>query len=143
MPTVHVPILVKPIVNTLIEPFLHLSPSAEPHWILDCTLGGGGHVAALLEAFNVKAELKRHKVLAIDQDSEAIQKANIRFEKQIREGQLELIHMSFGEAEMIVKGRPVLGLLADLGLSSDQLASPVRGFSFQTQGELERIRNHS
>ena len=44
MTTIHVPILLDPIVESLVEA---LSRVDAPAWILDCTFGGGGHSAAL------------------------------------------------------------------------------------------------
>ncbi|MGZ3687991.1 MAG: 16S rRNA (cytosine(1402)-N(4))-methyltransferase, partial [Bdellovibrionota bacterium] len=46
----HIPILVQPIVDALTEPFRRLPPEAPPHWLVDCTLGGGGHTQAFLAA---------------------------------------------------------------------------------------------
>lgn len=135
--TVHVPILVAPILEALIEPFRNLPDNAAPHWIVDCTLGGGGHTSSFLEALGSDPKLARHKVLAIDQDQNAIDRAQIRFSKEIGEGRLELAHARFSEAREVLGERPVLGLMADLGFSSDQLEDPSRGLSFQTEGPLD------
>lgn len=137
MTSVHIPILVGPILEALMEPFLNLFSNAEPHWIVDCTLGGGGHCAALLEAFGSRPELRKHKILAIDQDLDAVRRAKSQFQQEITAGRLEVLHRRFGEAEDLLKNRPVLGLLADLGFSSDQIEDPTRGLSFQTKGPLD------
>ncbi len=137
MSTVHVPILVEPILKALLEPFLNLPLNEGPHWIVDCTLGGGGHCSAFLEAFASRPELRRHKVLALDQDESAIQRAQIRFKEEIAKGELVLVHRRFGECADLLRDYPVLGLMADLGFSSDQLDDPSRGLSFQTAGPLD------
>ena len=147
MTTVHVPILVKPIVEALIQPFEGSLAKESSHWIVDCTLGGGGHTAALLEALaNITIqhpEWPQHRILALDKDLHAIEKARVRFQKELAEGRLELLHLSFGEADQVLKDRPVLGLMADLGFSSDQLDNAERGFSFQKGGPLDMRMNPS
>ena len=137
MSTAHVPILVKPSVDGLIEPFRNLSPESEVHWIVDCTLGGGGHTASLLEALARDPQLKRHRVLSLDQDPGAVERGKIRFEREIAEGRLEIAHCKFGNATELLQDRPVLGLMADLGFSSDQLEDSARGLSFQSEGPLD------
>ena len=99
---------------------------------MDCTLGPGGHAAALLAAD------ERVRLVGIDRDPEAIRLAEKRLEP-------------FGERVQIVRGRyeeleegllaagveRVTGILADLGVSSLQLDSPERGFSFRFEGPLD------
>ena len=137
MESSHIAILVEPILTGLIEPFLKLSQDSTPHWIVDCTLGGGGHTAAFLNTLNSDSRLRLHRVLALDQDLKAVERARERFRKEIEEGRLEVIHQRFGEAAEWVGSRPVLGLMADLGFSSDQLGDPTRGLSFQSDGPLD------
>lgn len=143
MNTVHIPILLQPIVDALIEPFFSLPDSAPPHWIMDCTLGGGGHTAAFLAALKADPRLARHRVVSVDQDLGAIERARIRFQKEISDGRLELVHSRFADTEALVQSRPVLGLMADLGFSSDQIEDAGRGMSFQTQGPLDMRLNPS
>ncbi len=135
--TVHIPILVGPIVEALMEPFSRLSPQSEPHWLVDCTLGGGGHCSAFLEAFAKNPRLQHHRVLALDQDENAIHRARKRFQTEISEGRLEICHQTMGSAAELIRSRPVLGLLADLGFSSDQLEDPNRGMSFHSNAPLD------
>ena len=137
MTTVHTPILVRPIVDALIEPFKKIPPSAGRHFLVDCTFGGGGHTAAFLEAFASDSETQHHCVIGVDQDSVAIESGRIRFQKEIAEGRLELYQSRFGDISEILKDRPILGLMADLGFSSDQLGNPERGLSFQSHGPLD------
>ena len=136
MTTVHVPILVEAIANSLLEPFLTRKESQESYCLVDCTFGGGGHTSAFLKKFE-ESNLRHHKVIAVDQDAGAIARGQERFSKEIAEGRLELIHARFSEIEPHLKDRKVLGLMADLGFSSDQLESAERGLSFQSDGPLD------
>lgn len=136
-PTVHVPILVGPIVKGLTEALLKLPPDAPPHWIVDFTLGGGGHTDAFLKALASDPRLVAHKVLAIDQDAGAIERARHRFAAEIEAGRLELQHCRFSESEPFLRDKKVAGILADLGFSSDQLESAERGLSFLSDGPLD------
>ena len=135
--TVHVPILLEPIIETLLKPFWGLSKDAPPHWMVDCTLGGGGHTAGFLREFEKHPELNRHRVLSIDRDLAAIERARKRFDCEIKEGRLVLAHSSFQTLPMVVGQRPVLGVLADIGVSSDQLDEQARGFSFLKDAPLD------
>ena len=135
--TVHIPILVEPIVTALTEPFLNLSPEAEPHYVVDCTLGGGGHTAAFLKSLQTHKVLARHRVLALDQDEGAVERAKITFKNELAQGLLEIAHARFSELPQIIGERPVLGLMADLGFSSDQIEDQSRGLSFMKDGPLD------
>ncbi|MCM2277641.1 MAG: 16S rRNA (cytosine(1402)-N(4))-methyltransferase RsmH [Oligoflexia bacterium] len=135
--TVHVPILVEPIVRALVEPYQLLPEDAPVHWLVDFTLGGGGHTAALLEALASAPRTARHKVLSLDQDPEALERARMRFARELEQGRLEIARRRFSEAEDLLEGRPVLGMMADLGFSSDQMDSAERGLSFQSEGPLD------
>lgn len=136
-PTVHVPILLRPIVDALIEPFRALPAEAPPHWIVDCTLGGGGHTQGFLSALASEPSLARHKILSIDQDASAVERARQRFARELAEGRLELFHGPFSGAAGAIGERPVLGLMADLGFSSDQMDDASRGLSFMAEGPLD------
>jgi 16S rRNA (cytosine1402-N4)-methyltransferase len=137
--TVHVPILLGPIVEALIEPFLTLPESAEPHAVVDCTFGGGGHTGALIEALASNPKTSRHKVISIDQDAEAIARGEERFRAEITRGQLRLVRSRFSQIDRAVEGvgLPVLGIMADLGFSSDQIEDADRGLSFMREGSLD------
>lgn len=135
--TVHVPILAGPITDAILEPFKKLPIDAPLHWIVDCTLGGGGHTGEFLKALAADPQTRRHRVLSVDQDAEAIERARQRFDMEIQEGRLELFHGRFSEVTKALGGKPVLGLLADLGFSSDQMDNPERGLSFRFEGPLD------
>lgn len=135
--TRHIPILVEPILEALLEPFRQWPESSEPAWFVDMTLGGGGHTRQFLDAFSQDPLLKRHRILAVDQDLKAIERGKVRFQKELAEGRIEFLHGRFGDLDEVIRGRPVLGILADLGFSSDQMDDHSRGLSFQSEGALD------
>lgn len=141
MSTVHVPILVDRIVGALVEGLRALPRGASAHYLVDCTLGGGGHTGALLDALAAEPALARHRVLSLDQDLGAVERGRERFAREIESGRLEIARCRFGEAEGVLRGKDVMGLMADLGFSSDQIEDPNRGLSFQADGPLDmRLR---
>lgn len=118
------------------ESLRFLSP--EPGKIyLDCTLGGGGHSLAILEATNGKA-----MVIGLDMDPEAISYAKGRLspfgESVILE---ESNFIRAGEILRKLNIKAVDGLICDLGVSSWQLEKGERGFSFQIEGPLDMRMN--
>jgi 16S rRNA (cytosine1402-N4)-methyltransferase len=102
-------------------------------YYVDATFGRGGHTARLLEAVG-----REGRVLAIDQDPQAIQAGRARFADEVR---LALIHASFADLGSLVPaysdGRACRGVLLDLGVSSPQLDDATRGFSFRADGPLD------
>jgi 16S rRNA (cytosine1402-N4)-methyltransferase len=117
--SVHVPVLVAEVVEAL-QP-------APGRVIVDCTLGGGGHAEALLEAGAA--------VVGIDRDPAALEASRRRL---ARFGErLRLVHGRFADLRRLLDAAGVDradGLVADLGLSSVQLADAARGFSFRAGG---------
>ncbi|TMD15042.1 MAG: 16S rRNA (cytosine(1402)-N(4))-methyltransferase RsmH [Chloroflexi bacterium] len=105
---------------------------------VDATLGGGGYARALLERLRPGGLL-----LALDRDPSAIE----RFERRSvpPDVDLRLEHRNFAELASLVAslGRPVQGIVFDLGLSSLQLDDPERGFSFQRDGPLDMRMDRS
>jgi 16S rRNA (cytosine1402-N4)-methyltransferase len=100
---------------------------------IDCTLGGGGHAAAILEQSSPGGQL-----LGIDADPSALEAARERLQG-FKESAL-LVNDNFVNLKMICfnhKFYPVHGILLDLGLSSLQLNSDGRGFSFQHDAPLD------
>ncbi len=100
--------------------------------ILDCTLGGGGHSKRLLEKF------PDAKLYGIDRDRLALKAAAKRLKTY--EEQTRLSQASFSELPTFFTkhGEPLFDyILADIGLSSEQLVRPERGFSFLQEGPLD------
>ena len=99
---------------------------------IDGTLGGGGHSSAILEA------LPHATMLGIDQDSEALAAAR---EKLAPFGQrASIAYGNFSEMSEIARQQEfdgVDGILLDIGVSSHQIDSPERGFSFRFDGPLD------
>lgn len=126
--------MLEPIAKALLEP---IANATSPGWILDCTFGGGGHTAAFLNLLP-----KQHGVIGIDRDEGALVRGKARLENQFKAGRLKLLHARFGDLDPEtltphLDGKPVLGILADLGFSSDQLEDPERGISFMRDGPLD------
>ena len=99
---------------------------------VDCTVGGGGHTAALLDRTGPDG-----RVLALDADPAAIERARSRL---LAYGdRVVLAQANFAALGEIARSHAfeqVDGVLMDLGLSSDQLASE-RGFGFTSGGALD------
>jgi 16S rRNA (cytosine1402-N4)-methyltransferase len=108
--------------------YLNLPPDGT---FVDCTLGGGGHIAALLR--NDQYPMTNVKIIAFDQDSNAIAAAQ---ETLKAHSGIEYIHDNFANLKQYIK-QPVDGILFDLGVSSHQIDEPGRGFSLQHDGPLD------
>ena len=106
---------------------------------IDCTLGAGGHAAAILDQSSPGGQL-----LGIDADPEALKKASKRLESY--GGSCLLVNNNFVNLQAIcIKYDffPVHGILFDLGLASFHLSNRRRGFSFQYDGPLDMRFNPS
>jgi 16S rRNA (cytosine1402-N4)-methyltransferase len=100
--------------------------------LVDCTLGMGGHAAALLEA-NPQAEL-----IGIDRDRYALEIAGahlVRFGERVRLVQAGFAELNAVLAELRIP--QVAAILADLGLSSLQIDDTARGFAYATTSDLD------
>lgn len=125
MNTGHMPVMLKEVLN-----LLRLEPGMK---VVDATVGCGGHAEAILERIGPEGVL-----VGIEWDIQALQRARKRLKKNGFD--VRLHRRNFAELEDILKeegiGR-VDALLFDLGVSSLQLDSAERGFSFSGPGPLD------
>lgn len=121
----HLPVMAREVVDLF---------SAVPEgMIVDCTVGGGGHSAVLLDA---RPDVR---VLGLDRDTDAVEAARSRL---ARFGdRVKVVHGGFERLGALVgqhgEGEPVMGILMDLGVSSAQLDRPERGFSYRFDAPLD------
>ncbi len=121
----HIPVLLEETIKALA-----VQPGGR---YIDCTLGGGGHAAAILDRSSPGGQL-----LGIDADPTAIKAARSRLKAY--SGSTLLINENFINLQAICYKYdffPVHGILFDLGLSSLQLNGSGRGFSFQHNAPLD------
>jgi 16S rRNA (cytosine1402-N4)-methyltransferase len=113
----------------LVDEVLHLFEGART--VLDCTLGGGGHSAALLAM--------GASVTAIDRDPKAIETAQKRLASYEATGRFRTILGNFREVNTLLTEQTQRfdGILADLGVSSRQFDDESRGFSFREGSFLD------
>lgn len=95
---------------------------------VDCTCGGAGHSRAILE------RIPDGVLVAIDRDPDAIQVIKERIGSM---PQVEIVNDNFNNIKGILNGRQADGILADLGVSSFQLDTAERGFSFHHDAPLD------
>lgn len=128
----HTPVLCHEICDRLIT-----NPSGV---YVDATLGGGGHAEALLDALAPDAF-----VLGIDRDADALATARERLADAVEAGRFRAVRGNFADLGRLLQDEtrngdplaPVDGLLLDLGVSSHQIDTAERGFSFQQDGPLD------
>jgi 16S rRNA (cytosine1402-N4)-methyltransferase len=120
--------------SVLLDEVLEMLLVAPGRTYLDGTLGGGGHSEALLEAGAI--------VVGVDQDEDALVHARKRL---ARFGERFMgVHASFGDVAEVLGAMGIHqldGALLDLGVSSYQIDTPERGFSFQNDGPLDMRMN--
>ncbi len=98
----------------------------------DGTLGGGGHSAKVCEMFG-----KSVRIIAVDRDSQAVQRATDKFENLKCDFSFQTA--SFRDIDKVLGDlniKEVNGIILDLGLSSDQIEESARGFSFKRDEPL-------
>ena len=123
-PTTHLPVMVSEVLMAL--------PRTIGGSFIDCNLGDGGHAEAILRTS------RGARLLGIDLDQEALLRAKQRLEQWSE--QLTIHHGNFADVAEIARRRftqNCTGILFDLGVSSAQLDTPERGFSFRFDSELD------
>jgi 16S rRNA (cytosine1402-N4)-methyltransferase len=121
----HIPVMAREVIE-----LLRLKPGST---MVDGTLGLGGHAAVIVQVIG-----KDGTFVGVDQDAQAIEIARERLKGF--EGKLHLIKSNFSKLEEILAGLNILyadGFLFDLGVSSFQLDTAERGFSFRAAGPLD------
>lgn len=95
--------------------------------LIDCTLGFGGHSLALLEKY------PKLKIIGIDQDNDAIALATKRLENF--KDRFSIKYGKFSETlkTILSQEQNIVGILADIGVSSMQFDNKERGFSFESE----------
>lgn len=125
MPQYHRPVLLDEVIRLL-----------DPHpgdVFVDCTLGGAGHAKAILSRITPGGRL-----VGIDRDQDAIDRASIELEKYSEN--INLVRGDFSDLGRILRELSigsVNGVLFDLGVSSYQLDTAERGFSFLAPAPLD------
>jgi 16S rRNA (cytosine1402-N4)-methyltransferase len=123
MTIAHEPVMVAEVVELL-------APSRGGLFV-DCTVGLGGHAAALLEA-------GASRLIGLDRDEDALRVARMRLEPFA--DRVELVHADYRDLGRVLDLRQapgVDGAIADLGVSSMQLDAEGRGFSFRRDEPLD------
>lgn len=144
--------------SNLVE-YVHDTLHRQPGGVyVDCTLGGGGHTKAILE--------RGGRVIACDQDTDAILYSSKLLTMYLDSKQLEIIQSNFRDIKTVIpnshiwnshissirgsddKGSKIIsigvdGVLMDLGISSHQIDYRARGFSFGQDGPLDMRMDQS
>jgi len=126
----HVPVLLTESIDALVH-------DADGVYV-DCTFGRGGHSAKIIEQLSNKGRL-----MVIDKDPDAIAVAHELYDADAR---VSIAHGGFADIGNLLDANEfnyVDGILLDLGVSSVQLDSPQRGFSFQKDGPLDMRMDNS
>lgn len=118
----HAPALVGPVTELL----------SGARVVLDGTLGGGGHSAALLDA-------GVDRVLGVDRDPDALAAASHRLVEAVGAGRFSAWRGNYAAINAIpaIEGLLFDGILLDLGISSHQINDAARGFSFREGTPLD------
>lgn len=138
--TYHIPVLLNEVISGL---------EIKPNGIyVDLTLGGAGHSSEIAK------KLSNGILIGFDKDVEAISESTKKLSTVIKiskdglpkAGEALLINKDFKLAPEILKSlgiESVDGILIDLGVSSHQIDTPSRGFSFKTPGDLDMRMDQS
>ncbi|MBV8090940.1 MAG: 16S rRNA (cytosine(1402)-N(4))-methyltransferase RsmH [Alphaproteobacteria bacterium] len=118
-------------VPVLLDPVLEILAPRDGAVYVDATFGAGGYAEALLEAADCR-------IFAIDRDPDAVTRGRVLAKRH--GGRLTVIEGLFGQMRRLLAPLapgPIAGIVFDLGVSSVQLDTPERGFSFRFGGPLD------
>ena len=127
-----------PHLPVLLEETIEILGTIDGGVLVDATVGFGGHAEAVLNRF------PGVHVIGLDQDQSAIDLAEARLARF--GGRFDLIHSNFAEIRNVLSSRniqKVEAVIADLGVSSMQLDSETRGFSFRFDAPLDMRMDES
>jgi len=120
----HKPVLLKEVIENL---------NIDPAGIyVDGTIGGGGH------SYEIASRLTSGRLIGLDQDEAAIQAAGLRLAEF--GNKVTILRSNYGNIRSVLQDLQidkVNGFLLDLGVSSHQLDTPERGFSYRENGPLD------
>ncbi|MGN1316702.1 MAG: 16S rRNA (cytosine(1402)-N(4))-methyltransferase RsmH [Acutalibacteraceae bacterium] len=120
----HISVLLEESVNAL---------NVKPNGIyVDCTAGGGGHSAEVLKHLGEDG-----RMVLIDRDPDAVETVTNRFRNDKR---VTVVHSNYSEIKKVLGALNISGvdgIIADLGVSSHQLDTAERGFSFHYDAPLD------
>jgi len=121
---IHIPVMVEEVIEAF--------GACDTGWVVDGTLGLGGHAKALLDGYPGLS------LLGIEVDKEAVEYSKcalFHFGKRVK-----IVHGTYAEMGTLssqAETNDVIGVVLDLGLSSLQLFDPIKGFSFNRLGPLD------
>lgn len=125
----HIPVLLNEVIIGL-----NIKPSGI---YVDCTMGGGGHSSEILKKLSSSG-----KLIGFDKDIDACKVCSEKFENN---SNVQIYNSDFKNAPEILKdlSGQIDGVLIDLGVSSYQIDSAERGFSFLHNARLDMRMNRS
>lgn len=125
----HIPVLLNEVITGL-----NIKPSGI---YVDCTMGGGGHSSEILKKLSSSG-----KLIGFDKDIDACKVCSEKFENN---SNVQIYNSDFKNAPEILKdlSGQIDGVLIDLGVSSYQIDSAERGFSFLHNARLDMRMNRS
>jgi 16S rRNA (cytosine1402-N4)-methyltransferase len=126
-------VLHTPVLTETILWWLRIRPEGT---YVDATVGTGGH------ALEIVRRLTTGRLVGLDRDPQALEIARERLKEF--EGRVTLVQTDFskiGEVAESLKLPPINGVVADLGVSTLELDTPERGFSFRWGGPLDMRMN--
>ncbi len=122
----HYPVMADEMERYLIDDTMDAGPAT----YCDCTVGSGGYARRILQ------RTKDSTLVAMDRDDSALERCRRRL-REFR-SRVQYFHGGFSQIAEAVAGRqPLAGVVADLGLSTEQVRHPDRGFSLRADGPLD------